>query len=491
MNKHHIKNIILLLVWMVGFPFAIQAQKKQMQNDKLSERIMAAKVLYADGRFAEAITLLDSVVVVKPLPDAYYTLGLCYQATLDFKKTIPCLMLSLRLDSTSLPTYRALGQCYRTLGLLAEARNIYQRALLLDSVNVAVLNAYAALLYEQEEYAEAVQSYEKLAQMYPENSFLHAQIARCYVKLPERADTPASATLHYSWALRGDSANVPLTIEYAQFLMGKNTRNSLNGALVYLNNVLQYAPNNPAIYKEKGKVYIRLNDYRQSVEAFQRCLALKDSSDFILRELGISYFRLKQFDSAETFLAKANPPESLEPGIIDTRGASFLGIVKRELKKYDEAMLYFDKTAEGLKRGSVAAMYVQMGLTQKLAEKPEKALALYRQAQALDTANADTFYEIATLYDGSLKDKKSAALFFKRFLERATANSATVKFAIKRLQELGEKVPNLPFSHSPVAAKEEVATTTSTIIILHQDSISIHNKENKQNSPSLDTNRKE
>lgn len=238
MNKHHIKNIILLLVWMVGFPFAIQAQKKQMQNDKLSERIMAAKVLYADGRFAEAITLLDSVVVVKPLPDAYYTLGLCYQATLDFKKTIPCLMLSLRLDSTSLPTYRALGQCYRTLGLLAEARNIYQRALLLDSVNVAVLNAYAALLYEQEEYAEAVQSYEKLAQMYPENSFLHAQIARCYVKLPERADTPASATLHYSWALRGDSANVPLTIEYAQFLMGKNTRNSLNGALVYLNTVV-------------------------------------------------------------------------------------------------------------------------------------------------------------------------------------------------------------------------------------------------------------
>ncbi len=327
MYKPQMKNIILLLVWMLGFPFATQAQKKPMQSEKLSERIIAAKVLYADGRFVEAITLLDSVVAVKPLSDACYTLGLCYQATLDFKRAIPALTLSLRLDSTALPTYRALGQCYRTLGLPVDAKNIYQRALLLDSVNVAVLNAYAALLYEQEQYSEAVDCYETLAQMYPENSFIHAQIARCYLKLPERADTPASATLHYSWALRGDSANVPLTIEYAQFLMGKNTRNSLNGALVYLNNVLQYAPNNPAIYKEKGKVYIRLNDHRQSVEAFQRCLALKDSSDFILRELGISYFRLKQFDSAEIFLAKANPPENLEPGIIDTRGASFLGIL--------------------------------------------------------------------------------------------------------------------------------------------------------------------
>lgn len=486
------KNIILfLLVWMVGFPFATQAQKKPMQSDKLSERIVAAKVFYADGRFAEAITLLDSVVTVKPLSDAYYTLGLCYQATLDFKKAIPVLTLSLRLDSTALSTYRALGQCYRTLGLPAEAKNIYQRALLIDSVNVAILNAYSALLYEQEQYSEAVDCYEKLAQMYPENSFIHAQIARCYVKLPERPDAQAHVNIHYSWALREDTANVPLTIEYAQFLLSKNTRNSLNGALSYLNNVLQYAPNNSAIYKEKGKVYIRLNDHRQSVEAFQRCLALKDSSDFILRELGISYFRLKQFDSAEIFLAKANPPENLEPARIDTRGASFLGIVKRELKKYDEAMLYFDKTAEGLKRSSVAAMYIQMGLTQKLADKPEKALALYKQAQTLDTANADTFYEIATLYDGSLKDKKSAALFFKRFLERATANSAVVRFAIKRLQELGEKVPNLAFTQSPATVKEEIATTTGTIIILHQDSISILNKENKQYLPSLDTNRKE
>jgi tetratricopeptide (TPR) repeat protein len=434
--------------------FAAQAQVPTQIQTKPTGGLTEARILYAEGEYAraiEALTALQETVSAASAAETFRLLGLSRYALGEYSLAATALRRAFAADSSSLQILHALGRVEKTLGDVEGARKALERAFAIDSANRTTLELYATLCADEERFADAAATLERLLALEPRNAGARLNLARAYAELFSGGAREFGARAKDNYLLSLDllPLNRQIRLEAARFFAGAN---DFLGALIILDRGLKAFPDDPTLWRRKAAAHNRLNQPREAAFSYERAIALGDSLPANFRELGVMYCQLQRFDSARAALLIATEFDAERD---NPRATSFLALAFRKLGDFDNALKWYDATLSALQRPQFAGMLAQTAFTHRAAKANEKAREYYQLALDVDTANVEARYELATLFDEAAQEtlktdarksaqhRRLAVVYYKRFLAGLTNDSLpTAQHAVRRLREFGETPPN-------------------------------------------------
>lgn len=438
-----------------------QGHRNSTSPQVLQRDLTQCKVWLADGAHERVLKWMDSVAAenrsnVMMYGDAVYVYGVALQARDMYDKAISLYWERLRYDSTDTDCAQSLGACLNVVGRYKEAVSILEKARVQDEQNISIIRTLAQVLFNDNQFDRARSYYALLIDKGMRNVFYYAQIARCYAK-SDNETLQKNATSYYTLiGYELAPTNRSLILESTEFL---RIIKAPHHALTVLNRAVQTFPDDATLHAERGKNLLLQNKYHEAQQAFSKALVLGDSSRTVLRELGISYYLNRSFDTARFYLEAALRTNIASP---DARTLAFLGVVYREGRQFHKAQVMFSNALKIQKTNEIADMIVQQGLTYKYAGQTDSAFAKYVMAQQLDPDDADVFYEMGTLLEGNPANRSSARQCFVAYLERTSAQSSkAAQYARKRLQEWGYDLRLLRQNVETTATLTDIASVLS------------------------------
>jgi tetratricopeptide (TPR) repeat protein len=177
-------------------------------------------------------------------------------------------------------------------------------------------------------------------------------------------------------------------------------------------------------------VYYNLKYYNIAIDRFQKCLQQGDSSLFVNRGIGFSYY-LASMDSVTMeslnmnsavmdsltrfFLQKAFLQDTTNTNVLN-----ILGKVNYKLGYYSEAVECFQKIVKGVTPANDLLYHLYKDLAMALEKSGafQDAVPAYSKASSYTNINTDKmelYYAMATLADNELKDYRSAVPLYMSY----------------------------------------------------------------------------
>lgn len=103
---------------------------------QIEEKLKKAYALRYEGRYREAIALLEEILEEDPLfPPAHHLLGLIYGFIGEFEKSLEELKKAVEIDGQFIQARNDLALTYAMLGMFEEAKQEFRKVLELDPGN--------------------------------------------------------------------------------------------------------------------------------------------------------------------------------------------------------------------------------------------------------------------------------------------------------------------------------------------------------------------
>ncbi len=174
-------------------------------------------------------------------------------------------------------------------------------------------------------------------------------------------------------------------------------------ALDIYDRILEKEPKNLNALINKGVTLFRLGEYEEARKYYDSVLSINSSNIEAIVNLGVLLDQMGEREEAESYYQKAT---RLEPDEKNFEDHLYRGIALNNLKKYEEAILCFDR---GLKINPIHdRLLVNMGISLAALGKYEEARAYYDQALKNNPRSVLALYNKACSF--SLDGNKSEAL---------------------------------------------------------------------------------
>lgn len=201
-----------------------------------------------------------------------YQRGRNYQLALDLYKKAEA------IDSTFAPAYREKAELYHLAGQKAKAVESYKKYLELNNSDEA-RERYAAFIFNNKQYADAINEIEKLQSSGNTNLYLDRYLAYSYAELGDRTDTAAyKKGLNAVNNFFAKSSKVPnfkyvgTDYKYKGILMSKTGQDSLG--IIEMEKGAAIDPKiSGDIINEIVKTYMTSRKYNKAIEVFGRKMA--------------------------------------------------------------------------------------------------------------------------------------------------------------------------------------------------------------------------
>ncbi|KAH7678991.1 RNA polymerase III transcription factor TFIIIC protein [Dioscorea alata] len=164
---------------MMNFGSRRRKGSRKKLSPGVTRKIGDATLHYASGDYDKAIPLLEEVVRIAPnLPDAYYILGLIYDAMGSRKKALNFHMIAAHLSPKDPTLWRKLIACEEKN--TGQVRYCLSKAITSDPKDVGLRFDRALLYCELGEYQKAAESYDQIVALYPGNIVARKMAAKMY-----------------------------------------------------------------------------------------------------------------------------------------------------------------------------------------------------------------------------------------------------------------------------------------------------------------------
>ncbi len=249
----------------------------------------------------EAITTLTKAVELNPNNnEAYYHIATAHQELKEFDKAAEAYKKFIATNPAQpYEAYNLLGRCLMELGQYSEAADAFLGALkgIPDDVNITYKLAQA---YEKAgQLDQAAETYEKLAQMQPEEAKIYYNtIINMYnnAKMPEKAAEAARKLVD----LNPNDSDALFNLGFMFVQMKK-----YDEAVELLNRVIELNPSMEYAYLNIGFSYYSLKQYSKAIEAYSKTVELFPENPDAWMFLGMSYMQLKNWAKAADPLKKS------------------------------------------------------------------------------------------------------------------------------------------------------------------------------------------
>ncbi len=263
------------------------------------QALQQAVHLHQQGRWQQAMSLYKDVLKAQPKnPDALHLLGLLEAQHESFDKGTARMKKAFKLAPNNSQILNNLANLYSNEGRHKEAIDLYDKALLLDPMNLGAQENKGYALYNIHDYDAAVSVLKGLIGI-SKSPKLFAYLGACYLRLnkPEQAETTFNTGL---------SLNVPhvdLFIEAGRFYEQNNKL--LQAEALYSKAIALDAEPDKA-WSAYAACLLRSRNYQKAIPALKKVIDLgADTDGFAHANIGYCYQQLENLEDAEVWYKKA------------------------------------------------------------------------------------------------------------------------------------------------------------------------------------------
>ncbi len=386
------------------------------------------RMLFAEGDYGAVVERLEAARAEAPLsPEGLRLLGLGYQARMQHGRAVEALSLA---DTTDVRVRAALARSLEKLGRKREALDAYRAAYRMDSTDQSLAAGLARLYAEAGRWTSVRALYDRLVARDPENGFLHARLAAAYRAL----DSTDLAIIHYERARRLIPKSVTVYLNLSSVYFDSER---LISAWRVVNAGVEALPEEPILWRRRGEVALKREEYPEAQTSFEKALALGDSSALTLRNLGATHYLRNRLPEADSVLTWSFATDST-----DAMTAFYLGMVKQYEQEYDAALDYLHRAAQLMGQSALADVHAQIAATYDQMDRDADAIRAYRLTQALDPDRPEVLFHLAALYDAYYADLSTALKQYEAFLAQVEEGKLPEmeSYARQRVREIRERL---------------------------------------------------
>jgi tetratricopeptide (TPR) repeat protein len=328
-------------------------------------------------------------------------------------------------DQSVLRIDRALGESYVARYRWSSAASAFQRVLDGRPDDRAARQALAEAYRQSRQWRDAKQQYKQLVRRDSSKGEWWARLAKCEVELGEIG----SAIQHFARAhqLLPHSADVALTLSrfYRATMQYEAARQTVDSTL-------HHRPGDSRLWRRRADLAFEQDRFERARRAYERAIATGDSSATAYRRIGMIDVKKREHEKA-----LASLHSSLRLDSTHARTTLYLGIAYRNLDSLQRASTYLQKTIDQEAQGPITEAYVQRGLLNDRRGDVSAAVQAHRMALHLHPERTDVYFHLATVYDEYYREKKTAARYYRRFLEASDSPQTSFRtYARDRLETL-------------------------------------------------------
>jgi len=283
---------------------------------------------YNNGNYTEAEKSLKQVVALKPdKVEAYLYLGNTYLKLENNELAEQALLKGSAADPANLSIMRALNEIYEKTGQTAKrislmekfaeankdaetwfavgnlydqqgsktkAKDAFRQALTLDPDYSAANVRLAFMLYDEENYSEAIPMLEKAFEFAPDNDIISSRLATAY----QRSGRIQDAITKYEGLIKNDPNN---SNAYLNLVNLYRTDNQDTKAIETINALKQVDPDNEYVYLNLAAIYLSQNKYNDA-ETNANLTISKNSSLYQPYVILASVFQSRGTDAYNNYL---------------------------------------------------------------------------------------------------------------------------------------------------------------------------------------------
>jgi tetratricopeptide (TPR) repeat protein len=195
-----------------------------------------------------------------------------------------------------------------------------------------------------------------------------------------------------------------------------------------------------------------LDNYDESIERFNKCQALGDTSLFLSKNLGFAYYYSGDNENSMVYLSRAFDKDTTNNNVLFA-----LATVNKKLNNYPESIRLYSKLTERM-HPYKEAMYIYH---KKLAETYNdngdymNAVANYKEAlnYAASTKNIELLFNISDIYDVYLKDYNSSLDYYNQYRKSLTdyrqhlteEDSIEITYIQNKIENLDEHIKYIEY----------------------------------------------
>ncbi len=396
-----IRYQIILLIFCFSGVSSLFAQASD------AEKKIAA--LMDNYRFSEAIELADNSLVGADTANSHLLLlkSRALTGLYQYKQSYEVLLKAFSNDSVNLQLIVELSNLCQKRGDSRNAILYCAKACRLSPQNIYFLSQLAGLYFGDEDYINCIDLLKSLCNQSPANLYALRLTADSYYEM-KRNDT---AAYWYQQMLAASPFDTYATQKLANIYI--RTAEYDKGLLLTENYLKQDTLLNP-VMKLNAWFYHLQKDYKTAVSRFHQCLRAGDSSLFVYRKLGLSYYKQEVFDSAEMFFAQAF--------IMDTSDAEtcfYYGVAATRSFLADTGIVYLNKTL-GLMMPPeqfLTNIYVELAEAYNNKDREEDALKILEKIHAIYPENKRLFFRLGYQHDYYFHNVDQSLEYYELFVK--------------------------------------------------------------------------
>jgi tetratricopeptide (TPR) repeat protein len=288
-------------------------------------------ILLNKNAIAELGTKKISNIEILSQIEEHRNLGIAFLKTDMFNEAIREFKTIISQDRENAEIYFYIGLSFHKKGQLKEAINYYQKSYNINPKKLALINNYAVLLEEMEQFSRIEDLYKNALSIDVTNKKLIANLGIYYFKTGKLDD---AAELLSEAAAEDQSLIYPL----AYLAECSLHQNNLDNAIGFIEEIIERKFKTPEIFSFLGMLFIKKGDLPKAEECFLNAINADNRYLNSHIELANLYYKKGKFSDAKDHLNM----------IIQLNGDDFetlfkLGNIYFKERKFESALKYWEK----------------------------------------------------------------------------------------------------------------------------------------------------
>lgn len=369
-------------------------------------------ILVSPGVFAQAQNKADDALLLE-----YYQNQRFGDAADYLKKTCPEPVVDIK-------TLTQLAYTSQMAGRLADAEGYYQRVYDADSTNTTVLFNLWAINLRRGNNLKAEIYYQKIALRDTTNFMVYKQLAAICQAKSDAEDQQA----YLIKANRLSTADAEVASNLSDLYVAAKQFDKGDSVL---NRAINADPENIILLISRLKLNYAQSNWKEVKNTGEQLKRLSAGSGYVLQRLGVAYYQLKDYGCCIETMADISDMEQTETSYYIT------AMAYKALNRQGDAVGYFAKAINAGISPNIADYYSEMGDSYEILKNYQAAAFAYEKGRQFEEKPI-TYYLLATLYDGELKNSKMARLYYRKFVDADTArkDKKYVEYAHSRIKAL-------------------------------------------------------
>ncbi|MAM04906.1 MAG: hypothetical protein CMD06_02990 [Flavobacteriales bacterium] len=325
-----------------------------------------------------------SIKIAPDFGESHYELGVIFQSILKFENAINSYKKAKKYIANDMLNY--------SLGILLYSDEKFQDALsplreyiINNPYDYEVLAILGDIFKKENRYSEAIDTYIRLLDAFPNELDYYYGIAESYLYLGNYIQ----AKNYYLKILSFDEENASVL-----FTLGKisNYMNQFNESEIYFNESIHCGSKNKEVLFELGISYGAQKKYLQALQVFKEALKYSMDDPILHYQLGVVLQELQIFDLAikefEIFLL-----DNADDAVVHR----MIGMCYYNLLKYDEAIFSFKKANSLFNQQDIITLY-NLGLAYLKLEDYKNSAKYFKFILKINPDHAESRFELITIY---------------------------------------------------------------------------------------------